>query len=251
MITETNRNKSIHSSRDGAEPSSLLGLLLAGGLAASYGLWRRDWQGGLLAAGGAYLLYRAAAAPHSTQSSCLVAQTIGKPVSEVYRFIRDPQNFSGFMPWIQSVREIESNIYECTLVSQNHSMPSQIKLLEDMAERSIRWRLIASEYACECRLDFSPAPGDRGTEVRAAMDCSMSESLINQMLKLTLGESIEQRTREALRAVKEWMEAGEIPTIQNQPSGARGLTGKIERKLFRETPENRPTSFIPLQQRTA
>jgi hypothetical protein len=51
-----------------------------------------------------------------------------------------------------------------------------------------------------------------------------------QLAKL-FGEEPEQQVREDLRRFKELMEAGEIPTIDGQPSGRRSAVYKIVRSV--------------------
>jgi hypothetical protein len=50
---------------------------------------------------------------------------------------------------------------------------------------------------------------------------------------------MEQWGRESLRALKQLMEAGEVPTTDGQPHGARGAKGKVERLFFRESSDER------------
>jgi len=81
---------------------------------------------------------------------------------------------------------------------------------------------------------FRPAPGNRGTEVLLGVEYRSAAPLVMRALGLLSGDDPEQRAREALRGMKQLLETGEIPTTKGQPSGRRGLKGRVMERLLRE-----------------
>lgn len=214
-------------------------LLLAGAATAGYGLWRRDWPGGMAAAAGA-LLAGGVALGGASQGSCGVSQTIQRPAEEVYGFWRDPGNWPRFMPRMQSARDIGSRRILWRVESGGRRREGEAEILEDAPGRRLRWRLGGLDMPLEASLDLRAAPGERGTEVRLRLDWQNPRGPA-RLLKTALGSGVEPFAREIVRRMKQLLEAGEIPTTDGQPHGARGLKGKAERALFRENVrEDRP-----------
>ncbi|HEX5067439.1 MAG TPA: YgaP-like transmembrane domain [Myxococcota bacterium] len=106
------------------------------------------------------------------------------------------------------------------------------EILEDRPGECIAWQsLPGSELENEGRVRFTDAPPGRGSQVelRIAYRAGAAGSLGPVLRKLS-----EHEIREDLRHFKQWMEAGEVPTTEGQPSGRRGRAAKAE------PPEARP-----------
>lgn len=85
---------------------------------------------------------------------------------------------------------------------------------------------------------FEEAPAGRGTRVTVVSDYKIpGGSLTNTLAKL-FTRSPEHLTIENLRHLKQLMESHEIPSVQDQPAGPRGIIGKWKEVLFAE---NLPT----------
>src|SRR5207244_11193629 len=77
---------------------SMAASVLGGTALAIYGISRRGWKGIGLGAGGAYVAYRAMAGNFEpNQRQIRIAFTIIRPSEEVYKFVRDRQNWSRFL----------------------------------------------------------------------------------------------------------------------------------------------------------
>jgi len=92
-----------------------------------------------------------------------------------------------------------------------------ITVLGPMDEVAAAW----NEHAVDgVQVDFAPAPGDRGTEVRS---------------RVVSNAVSEPELRETLRRFKATVEGGEVVTVDGQPSGrgpvAEGLTRAVTRRL--------------------
>jgi uncharacterized membrane protein len=66
---------------------------------------------------------------------------------------------------------------------------------------------------------FTPAPGDRGTEVKVELEYEPVAGTLGAAIAQLFGEEPAQQVEEDLRRFKRIMEAGEIPTTEGQPAG--------------------------------
>ena len=63
--------------------------------------------------------------------------------------------------------------------------------------------------------DFTPAPGDRGTEVRV----SYEEAGVGQKLKAVTGKDTRRQVEDALRRFKQVLETGQVVRSEGSPAG--------------------------------
>jgi hypothetical protein len=70
-------------------------------------------------------------------------------------------------------------------------------------------------------LSLTPAPGKRGTELKAVLPGAESRGLLVRTLAKALAAAPGRRLRGDLRRVRQWIETGEIPTTAGQPSGRK------------------------------
>jgi uncharacterized membrane protein len=70
-------------------------------------------------------------------------------------------------------------------------------------------------------MSFAPAPGGRGTEIRAVLAGTQSAGRVARAIAKLLAEAPKERLRGDLRRLQQWMETGEIPTVTGQPSGRK------------------------------
>jgi uncharacterized membrane protein len=66
---------------------------------------------------------------------------------------------------------------------------------------------------------FRDAPAGRGTEVTVAMSNEIPLGAVGRTVAKLLGDDPDQQARDALRRLKQVLEAGEIATTEGQPSG--------------------------------
>lgn len=176
--------------------------------------------------GGMALVGTASAKAVRREMSCEVSCTINRPAGEIYSFLRDSQN------WIdQFAAERRGN---------QSATSAPLTLTGEQPDQSLSWQA-GDGHRYDVILRFQPAPGNRGTEVHAHVRTPSTTRLIGELFQSAGGQSLEQRTRESLRRVKQLLEAGEIATTDGQPHGARGFKGKMQRAMLRENAtEKRP-----------
>lgn len=214
------------------------GLEFAAGAALSiYGVLRRDWYGAAFAGGGGYLLYCAVSdLRRPYQGRVRVAFTIDKSQQEVYDFVRNPQNWRLGVPGVHFEHDAEHGLALRFGDGERFSLNTQVEVTEDKPGEYIAWASDAHMIEHRGVIHFKKAPGDRGTEVSVALEYKAPTGPISRSLALMAGFEPEQIVREGLRRIKQLMEAGEIPTTDGQPVGARGIRGTAKRVMFRERP---------------
>ena len=72
-----------------------------------------------------------------------------------------------------------------------------------------------------------PAPEGRGTEVSVTLDYIPPAGKVGWAIAKLFGKDPAAEVREDLRRFKSFLEAGEVPTIQGQSHGNRGMLGSI------------------------
>jgi uncharacterized membrane protein len=191
--------------------------------------------GTALAAGGGYLIYCGVndlRRPY--QGRVRVAFTILKDSKEIYNFLADSGNWAKFLYRIRLENRSPGRLRLSIDEPPGIDFESRVEITDQKEADFIAWA--SSEQMLEHRgvIRFKAAPDDRGTEVSVAMEYKAPSGPIAQALASLIGWNPEQVVRESLRRLKQLMEAGEIPTTQGQPVGARGLKGKAARVLYRE-----------------
>ena len=74
------------------------------------------------------------------------------------------------------------------------------------------------DFALPGLVELAEAPGDRGVEVRVALN-EQAMPGASHLLEQYKGASDSARFKSALRSLKAMLETGETPTVEGQPSG--------------------------------
>ncbi|MEM5789221.1 MAG: SRPBCC family protein [Syntrophobacteraceae bacterium] len=151
------------------------------------------------------------------------AITINKPAEELYRFWRNIENLPRLITHVRRV----------TVIDDKHSHwvakgPAGTKvewtseLTRDIPNRVLAWKSIDGDLRNMGSVDFTPAPGDRGTEVRIMLKYDPPGGRLGAILGKVFGKDPSREIADGLREFKQLMETGEIATINGQPSGRVG-----------------------------
>ncbi|AUX27976.1 MULTISPECIES: SRPBCC family protein [Sorangium] len=207
-------------------------LALAGGALIQHGVSGRRGAAGapgdraaprapLLRAGQRVGRLFGALAPAATRVARAV--TVAKPADELYKFWRNFENLPRFMEHLAEVEVIDDRRSRwAARAPGGGSVSWRAEIIEDRENELIAWRSREPadiENAGSVR--FVPAPGGRGTEVRVTIDYKAPAGALGRVIAKVFGEDPDQQLRDDLRHFKQLMEAGEIPTIDGQPSGRR------------------------------
>lgn len=169
-------------------------------------------------------------------------QTINADRQTLYKLWRDVTNAPKFQEYVISAVPKTDKVSTWTFGDPEDPKGKRIsydsEVFEDIPGEKIAWRSLDSKFDEQGEVHFEDAPGGRGTRV------TLIENMRTPGGRLTLAAAgLVRRTPrqiviEDLRHFKEWVEAGEIPTIVGNPHGPRGFSGSVKARLYGE---NNPT----------
>lgn len=145
--------------------------------------------------------------------------TIARPAEELYRFWRRFENLPGIMPNLVSVTTVGPNRSHWVARGLMGSMVEwDSEIVADGEGELIAWRSVGdSDVQHGGSVRFTPAPGNRGTEVKVILNVAIPAGRLGGLVVAVLAEDPDRQIREALRRFKQLMEAGELPTTEAQP----------------------------------
>lgn len=211
--------------------------LIVGGALLGWGLHRRG-AGGLVAGlAGAGLMARGVArgdplthalrsstserkqaAERGWTSAAIVtrAVTINRPRRELYRYWRDFSNLPRFMESVRRIDMIDGQRTRWIVDGPaGRTVQWEAVVTLDEPDRRIGW---VSEDGGDIRnagwVDFTDAPGGRGTEVRAEIIYEPPAGRVGRAVAYLLQREPALQIRRDLRRFKALMETGELPTSE-------------------------------------
>jgi uncharacterized membrane protein len=224
----------------------------AGSVLALLGLGRGGLPGLLIGAVGGGMIYREATGHcpayaamgvdtvdesqggtrESENRGTHVAQSflVNKPPEELYRYWRNFENLPRIMTHLEAVRVIDDR--RSHWVAKAPSITGgqvewDAEVTADEPNARIAWRsLPGADVDNSGSVQFTPAPGDRGTAVRVIIDYDPPAGRLGKWVAKLFGEAPERQVREGLRNFKRVMELGEVPTLDGQPHGTCTGRGK-------------------------
>jgi uncharacterized membrane protein len=206
--------------------------LLGGGTLALVGLTRRSRSGIAMAAAGGLLAY--AGSRVNGGASPAVARTsliLNTSPEAAYRFWRDFENMSLYVPHIESVNKIGERTYRFnSRTPTGGQVRWDAEIYSDRPNEAIAWRsLPGSDVDVEGSVQFR-ASGDRGTLVLASLHFSPAPGGIASAARL-LNKAGNFVLRQNLRRAKALIETGEIPTTDGQSHGPRSAAVGVLRTM--------------------
>jgi uncharacterized membrane protein len=171
------------------------------------------------------------------------AVTVNKPRQELYRIWRNFENLPRFMTHLQSVAVDElggdKRSHWVAKAPLGREIEWDSEISEERENEYLAWRsLPGSIVRNRGSVEFSDAPGGRGTIVKVSMQYHPPAGSMGAAFAKLLGEEPDVQVREDLRHFKQIMETGEIPSVDGQPSGRdinpEGSTNQRERDVVEE-----------------
>jgi uncharacterized membrane protein len=140
--------------------------------------------------------------------------TVNRPRSELYAFWRKFSNLARFMQNVHSVKETAPLQARWVLAAHDgQNLEWESAITEDIPNELIAWRSIDGAHVSnEGRVEFTDAPGGRGTLVAATLLFRHSGGAIGDLLSRLFHGDPKIHTRRELRRFKQLMETGEIST---------------------------------------
>jgi uncharacterized membrane protein len=223
------------------------GALVGGGALAAIGLTRRSPAGWAMAAVGGALAYTGLRA--STGNGAQKWQSQRRPElgtnilvnaspQDAFRLWRDLENAPRFMNHIESVTDLGDKKSNWTAVGpMGAKLHWTAEITDEREGEYIAWRsLPGSDLKVEGRVEFKPAPGQRGTVVHSTMHYSLVNRALRNVASGFVGRQANFFMRQDLRRFKALLETGEIPTIEGQTHGPRSRAAAAARALNPDRP---------------
>jgi uncharacterized membrane protein len=155
---------------------------------------------------------------------------INRPAADLYRYWRDFKNLPRIMSHLKRV-DVTDERRSHWVVKAPRIVGGQVEwdaeITRDEPDSLIAWRSLAGSTVDNVgEVRFSPAMGDRGTEVHVYMEYVPPAGKVGHWLATIFGQAPRRQIREDLRSFKRVMEVGETPTIIGQPHGSCTGQGK-------------------------
>ena len=142
------------------------------------------------------------------------AVTIARPRSELYDFWHDFTNLPRFMEHLESVRvDSPTRSHWKAKAPAGSEVEWDAEIVNDVPNEIIAWKSVGdADVANAGAVNFSDAPGDRGTIVKVTLDYEPPGGKLGALVARLFGEDPDRQVREDLRKFKQLMETGAITT---------------------------------------
>ena len=173
------------------------------------------------------------------------AVTVNRPKAELYQMWRDFENLPRFMEHLESVQVDVSDGDRSHWVAKgplNRRVEWDAEIIEERENEVLVWKsLPGSTVESMGRVEFLDAPGGRGTIVHVAMEYNPPAGSLGAAFAKLFGKEPGHQVNEDLRRFKQIMEAGEVATVEGQPSGRASQMDSTSTK----TPRNLTWRTMP------
>lgn len=218
--------------------------VIFGSAVTAYGLKMRNIPGLVVGAVGAALIHRGAtghchvyeamglstapaeqgdqvSVPYGKGVRVEKSVTINAPAQQVYAFWRNFENLPRFMNNLESVTMHDDKRSRWVAKGPaGTKVDWEAEIINEIPNELIGWRSTeGSQVDNAGSVHFTPAPGNRGTEVKVVLRYDPPAGVVGATVSKLLGEDPAMNVQEDLRRLKRLIETGEIPTTEGQPTG--------------------------------
>ncbi|WP_374166848.1 SRPBCC family protein [Arcticibacter sp. MXS-1] len=148
--------------------------------------------------------------------------TVNRPRTEVYQFWKKLENLPLFMRHVEKVEQKGENLWHWK-AKFSESLPAiswNAEIVKEKEDHFIGWRSVEGSIIDNAgKVEFNDAPGGQGTEVQVVVTYRAPAGVVGSGIARLLNPFVENMIREDVRNFKQYIETGEIPTIEGQPSG--------------------------------
>lgn len=140
--------------------------------------------------------------------------TIATSRHELYTFWRDFTNLPQFMEHLESVQvDSPTRSHWKARAPAGSSVEWEAEIVNDVPDEIIAWKSVGdADVANAGAVNFSDAPGGRGTIVRVTLDYEPPGGKLGALVARLFGEDPDRQVREDLRKFKQLMETGAVTT---------------------------------------
>jgi uncharacterized membrane protein len=147
--------------------------------------------------------------------------TIQRPLEELFAVWQELEGLPEFMDHVESVTRVDGKSHWVVKAPAGHTVEWDAEMFVD-PPHMIGWRsLPGSEIMNEGEVQFTPAPADRGTEVRVVLRYDPPAGKAGAAIARMFGEEPARQLDPDLTRFKQLMESGQIPKVEGQPRGDR------------------------------
>ena len=168
-------------------------------------------------------------------------QTIGATPEQVYALYARPESLPTWQEGVVSVTTTGEKTLHWILQDPTTGARTEFdaEIVEAVPGQKHVSRVLNGPSAGTVdTLTLSEAPAGRGTVATWVTDFHLPGGVLSKTIATALSRGPEQIVIENLRHLKELLEAGEIPSVEGQPAGPRGVMGKWKEFMLGE---NMPT----------
>ena len=154
--------------------------------------------------------------------------TVDRSREEVYSVWRELENLPRFMRHLSNVQQTSEkrSHWEAPLPGGTGTVRWDAEITEEKPGERLAWRSMPdADLRNAGVVQFSDAPGDRGTEVRAIIEYRPPAGELGSTVAQFLNPALRQMIKDDVRRFKHVMETGVTPTIEGQPTGENQPTG--------------------------
>lgn len=167
-------------------------------------------------------------------------QTILAAPDALYSLWSDVTHIPRWQEYVVSVTPVSEKVSHWVMGNPEEPEGKRIEfdseIVEDIPGGLISWRSISGDVEQSGEVTFLRREDDRGTLVTLVQHFKIG--VIANAAAAVAKRSPSQTVIENLRHFKELAETGEIPSVEGQPHGPRGLSGGIKAWMYGE---NNPT----------
>lgn len=147
--------------------------------------------------------------------------TINASVEDVFNFWRDFEHLPSFMAHLETVHNIDDRrSHWVAKAPLGTTVEWDAEIVDERPNEIIAWRsLPGAHIPNQGRVQFKPATGNRGVEVRVSLEYNPPAGKLGALAAKVFGEEPDLQVAGDLRRLKQVLEAGEVPTTEGQPMG--------------------------------
>jgi uncharacterized membrane protein len=159
--------------------------------------------------------------------------TIARSRDEVYELWHDLHDLPAFMEGLQRVEYVEPGVTHWVFAGpRGTTLEWDAEIINEIDGALIGWRsLPGADLVSAGSVQFRDAPGG-GTEVTVTMQYDPPGGRLGTAVNWMTGWAPASLLREDLRRLKRWLETGETPTTEGQPSGRRSRTFRTMQQVM-------------------
>lgn len=164
--------------------------------------------------------------------------TINRPPEEVYRYWHDFTNLPKFMFHLESVEPMGDKRYHWVAKAPlGGKVEWDAEITEEIPNELIAWRSSDdADVPNTGSVQFSPAPGNRGTEVVVEVDYQLPGGAIGDTIAKLFGEEPQQQIKDDLRRFKQVVETGEVVRSDGSPDGTSATPYELRQRPAQPLP---------------